>query len=70
MPEGPTAPTLQPGRYQTFDGQPVILLYRLREHWHGHFADRDPMRNIEKWHQDGTHVENAAWNLKILAFDD
>ncbi len=70
MPEESTTPTLQPGRYQTFDGQLVILLYRLREHWHGHFADQDSRRNIEKWNQDGTHVENPGWNLKILEFDD
>ena len=70
MPQEHTTPTLQIGRYQTFDGQPVILLYRLREHWYGHFADQDPKRSLEKWNQDGTHVENPGWNLKILEFDD
>ena len=71
MPEESTTPTLQLGRYQTFDGQPVILLYRLRDHWYGYFAGQDdPKRDLEQWHQDGTHVENPAWNLKILEFDD
>jgi len=70
MPQEHATPTLESGRYQTVDGQPVILLYRLREHWYGHFADQDPKRNIEKWNQDGTHVENPGWNLKILEFDD
>ena len=70
MPEEPTSPTLRPGRYQTYDGQLVIVLYRLREHWYGHFAGKDPQQNIEKWNQDGTHADNADWNLKILEFDD
>ena len=70
MPEESSMPTLHPGRHQTFDGQPVILVYRLREHWYGHFADRDTERNIEEWHQDGTHVKNPDWNLKIQDFED
>ena len=70
MLDEPTLATLQTGRYQTYDGQLVILLYRLREHWYGHFADKDPGRNTEKWNQDGTHAGNPDWNLKVLEFDD
>ena len=66
MPQEQTAPTLRIGRYQTIDGQPVVLLYHLREHWYGHFADQDSKRSIEKWHPDGAHVENPGWNLKIM----
>ena len=64
-----TSPSLHPGRYQTWDGQPVIVLYRLREHWYGHFAAKDPKRNLEQWHRDGRHAGNSDWNLKILAVD-
>ena len=70
MPEESSLPTLQPGRYQTFEGQPVILVYRLREHWYGYLADRNPERNSEQWHQDGTHLKNPDWNLKIPDFED
>ncbi len=65
-----TLPTLQTGRYQTWDGQPVIVLYRLREHWYGHFAAKDPKRDLEQWNQDGAHAGNPDWNLKIFAFED
>ena len=70
MPQEHATPTLEIDRYQTFDGQPVILLYRIREHRYGHFADQDLNWNIERWNQDGTHVENPDWNLKILELDD
>ncbi len=65
-----TSPALQTGRYQTWDGQLVIVLYRLREHWYGHFGAKDPNRNLEQWHPDGAHAANPDWNLKILEFDD
>lgn len=70
MPNDHISPALQTGRYQTWDGQLVVVLYRLHDHWYGHFADKDPNQHIEKWNRDGTHVSNPDWNLKILEFDD
>jgi hypothetical protein len=64
------APVLGPGRYQTWDGRRVILLYRLHDHWYGHFADKDPKHHLEKWNRDGAHVGHPGWNLKIVEFDD
>lgn len=65
MPEERAMPALKPGQYRTWDGQTVILLYRLQDHWYGHFADKDPKQHLEQWNRDGAHVRHAGWNLNI-----